>query len=592
MLSGKASAEPGPWRTSRTPYLREPMDCLSTGNPTQRVVMMFAAQTGKTECGSNWLGYVIDHAPGPMLCVQPTVEMAKRLSKQRLESMINETPCLMEKISPARSRDSGNTLFSKEFAGGIMILTGSNSGTGLRSTPCRYLFLDEVDAFPADVDGEGDPVGLAEKRSTTFARRKILLTSTPTIKDFSRIEAEFLRSDQRFYHISCPFCGHMQPLKFSQLKWEGKDPSTASYECEHCGDRFEELHKTELLRKGEWRATAPGDGKTAGFHLNGLYSPLGWFSWSDMVDEFLKAKNDAPALKTWTNTRMAETWSEAYVSKVSAEGLLTRVEPYTPGLLPDGVLCVVQGVDCQLDRLEISTWGYGVGEECWLIEHQVLSGDPHRPEVWKQLDVLLQHEWKFANSDRKLRTDCMAIDSGGLHTHEVYQYTRERQALGAIAVKGQSVRNKPPIGRATKVDINFAGKQLKKSGRVYPMGSDSIKSVLMGRLRHNEPGPGYLHFHAETGSDYFEQLVAERQILKTNRQGFQTPEWTLPSGRRNECLDCAVMAYAALHHLYQRYDRRTIWEQFLKRLEGNAMGSQRSPTKLKTAKPGGYVHNW
>jgi len=128
-LSSKASAEPGPWRTNRTPYLREPMDCLSSTSAVQRVVMMFAAQTGKTEAGANWLGYVIDHAAGPMLCVQPTVEMAKRLSKQRLESMINETPCLAAKIAPARSRDSSNTMFSKEFPGGMMILTGANSAT-------------------------------------------------------------------------------------------------------------------------------------------------------------------------------------------------------------------------------------------------------------------------------------------------------------------------------------------------------------------------------------------------------------------------------------------------------------------------------
>ena len=209
-LSSKASAEPGPWRTGRTPYLREPMDCLSSTSNVQRVVMMFAAQTGKTESGSNWLGYVIDHAPGPMLLVQPTVEMAKRLSKQRLESLVTETPALAAKIAPSRSRDSGNTMFSKEFPGGMMLLTGANSATGLRSTPCRYIFCDEVDAFPLDVDGEGDPVSLAEKRATTFARRKILLTSTPTVKDFSRIEAEYERSDQRRYFVPCPSCGVMQ----------------------------------------------------------------------------------------------------------------------------------------------------------------------------------------------------------------------------------------------------------------------------------------------------------------------------------------------------------------------------------------------
>jgi phage terminase large subunit GpA-like protein len=223
MLSSKASAEPGPWRTNRTPYLQEPMDALSSNSTIQRGVLMFAAQTGKTEAGSNWLGYVIAHAPGPMLCVQPTVEMAKRLSKQRLESMITETSVLSEKIAPSRSRDSGNTMFSKEFPGGMMLLTGANSATGLRSTPCRYIFCDEVDAFPLDVDGEGDPVSLAEKRATTFARRKILLTSTPTVKDFSRIESEYNRSDQRRFYVPCPACGVMQWLKWSQLKWQNND---------------------------------------------------------------------------------------------------------------------------------------------------------------------------------------------------------------------------------------------------------------------------------------------------------------------------------------------------------------------------------
>ena len=325
-LSSKASAEPGPWRTNRTPYLREPMDCLSSTSPVQRVVMMFAAQTGKTEAGANWLGYVIDHAPGPMLLVQPTVEMAKRLSKQRLESLITETPVLAEKIAPSRSRDSGNTMFAKDFPGGMMLLTGSNSATGLRSTPCRYIFCDEIDAFPSDVDGEGDPVNLAEKRATTFARRKILLTSTPTVKDFSRIEAEYERSDQRRFYVPCPCCSVMQWLKWPQLKWENNDPVTAAYECEVCHERFAEIHKPAMLRKGEWRATAPSNGKTAGFQLSGLYSPLGWLSWADMVDDFLRAKTDAPMLKSFVNTRLAETWEEDFASKVSADGLLDRCE--------------------------------------------------------------------------------------------------------------------------------------------------------------------------------------------------------------------------------------------------------------------------
>ena len=451
MLSGKASAEPGPWRTDRTPYLREIMDELSTTSNVQRVVLMAGAQLGKTEAGSNYLGYVIAHAGGPMLMVQPTVDMAKRLSKQRLESLISETPCLSEKIAPARSRDSGNTMFAKEWAGGMMILTGANSATGLRSAPCRHIFLDEVDAFPTDVDGEGDPVTLAERRSTTFSRRKIFMTSTPTVKEFSRIEAEFLLSDQRRYFVPCPCCGVMQWLKWPQLKWEDNEPSTVLYECEHCGERFPESHKTQMLTAGRWMATAPSDGKTAGFHLSSLYSPLGWKSWEEVVEDFLRSKGDAPRLKTWVNTVLGETWEEDYASKVSADGLMARCEHYEPGVLPDGAMALTVGVDVQDNRLAISVWGWGREEEGWLIDHQEIYGDPSRPELWKQLDELVMREWQHGLG-RKLRPDVVAIDSGGHFTAEVYQYARERSRQGVVAIKGQSQRGKAPIGKASKVE--------------------------------------------------------------------------------------------------------------------------------------------
>ncbi len=593
-LSSKASAEPGPWRTSRTPYLREPMDCLSSTSAVQRVVMMFAAQTGKTEAGANWLGYVIDHAPGPMLLVQPTVEMAKRLSKQRLESLITETPVLAEKIAPSRSRDSGNTMFAKDFPGGMMLLTGSNSATGLRSTPCRYIFCDEIDAFPSDVDGEGDPVSLAEKRATTFARRKILLTSTPTVKDFSRIEAEFERSDQRRFYVPCPCCNVMQWLKWPQLKWDNNEPSTAAYECEVCHERFAEIHKPAMLRRGEWRATAPSNGKTAGFQLSGLYSPLGWLSWADMVDDFLRAKTDAPMLKSFVNTRLAETWEEDYTSKVSADGLLERCEHYQAAMVPEGGLALTVGVDVQDNRLAISVWAWGREEEGWLLDHQEIYGDPSRQELWKQLDEVVLREWPHAVGPA-MRPDVVAIDSGGHFTAEVYQYARERGRQGVVAIKGQSQRGKPPIGKGSKVDVNYQGRTLKRGAVVYLVGGDTVKTTLFGRLKHNEQGAGFLHFHMGTTGEYFEQLTAEKQVLRYNRGGFPTREWVKKPSARNEALDCLVYAYAGLNLMYQRFDRRTIWDQLEKRLEGTGkkkkpalLGSKQQPPSGAT----GFVGNW
>ena len=587
-LSSKASAEPGPWRTDRTPYLREPMDCLSSESPVQRVVMMFAAQTGKTEAGSNWLGYVIDHAPGPMLCVQPTVEMAKRLSKQRLESMISETPCLSEKIAPARSRDSGNTMFSKEFSGGIMLLTGANSATGLRSAPCRYLFADEVDAFPSDVDGEGDPVALAERRTTTFARRKILLTSTPTVKDFSRIEAEYERSDQRRFYVACPCCGEMQWLKWGQLKWEQGKPETALYQCESCREKFPERHKPQMLASGEWRPTAPGNGKTAGFQLSGLYSPLGWCSWEQLVDDFLRAKGDAPALKAFVNTRLAETWEEDYAAAVSAEGLMAKRLAYQPGTCPDGVVLLTAGVDVQDNRLAVTVWGWGEGETGWMIWHQELMGDPTQLEVWGQLDTVLAAEWETANG-KTLKVSQMAIDSGGHCTHEVYRYVRDRVGQGAVAIKGSSKRNSAAVGKGSKVDVNWRGKVLKKGVTLYMLGTDTIKTTLFGRMRHNETG-GALFFGQAADEDYFRQLTAERQALRYHR-GFPIREWVKKSGDRNEALDCAVYAYAAMLIFSRKMNRATMWQQLGEQLESGKPKPRARGRSTENA-AASYVKSW
>lgn len=565
MLSQKASAEPGRWRTERTPYLREVMDALSPSNPTQRVVLMAGAQLGKSETGNNWLGYVMHHAPGPMLLVQPTVDTAKRFSKQRLAPMIEETRVLRDLVAANVSREGGNSMMTKEFTGGVLIITGANSAAGLRSMPIRYLFLDEVDAYPADVDGEGDPVQLAEKRTTTFARRKVFLCSTPTIKDVSRIEREFLTSDQRRYFVPCPHCGHKQWLRWAQIKWHDDDPQTAAYACEECGVLIEERYKSEMLAAGEWRPTAASDGRTAGFHLSSLYSPLGWKSWAEIVGEFLAAKADAALLKTFVNTVLGETWEEDYSAKLGAGDLQQRVEFYQAGVAPARALAVTAGVDVQDNRLAITLYGWGRDEESWVIDHMEIFGDPAQTKVWTQLDEVLLKPVAHELAE-PIKIAAAAIDSGGHFTSEVYAYCRDRRQHGVFAIKGQSQRGKAPIGKPSKVDFNWKGRTIKGAAEVYPVGSDTIKSTIYARLKLNAPGPGYLHFHGELSADFFEQLTAEKQVTRYVK-GFPVREWVKKSGARNEALDCAVYAYAALHWLYSRYNRRTIWDQFERALK-------------------------
>jgi phage terminase large subunit GpA-like protein len=543
-LSSVASAEPGPWRTSRTPHLREIMDCLSPSHPAERVVVMSGAQIGKTECGNNWIGYVIDRAPGPMLMVQPTVETAKRVSKQRLAPMIEATPVLRDRVAESRSRDSGNTVQVKEFDGGVLIITGANSSAGLRSMPIRFLFMDEVDEYPGDVDGQGDPVALAEKRTATFARRKILLTSTPTIKGLSRIEREYLESDQRRYFVPCPECGHLDYLTWREvghhrIEWEEGRPETAHMVCSACGARVEEGHKTDMLLKGEWRPTAVSESHTAGFHLSALYSPLGWKSWAQCAAEFLRAKEDPFRLKTWVNTVLGETWEERGDS-VAAGSLAARLERY-PAEVPTGVGVLVAAVDVQGDRLEAVVKGYGADEESWLIAFTQLHGDPAREQVWHELDRFLGQSFEH-ESGQKLRIHRTVIDSGGAHTEQVYRYCKARLAAGrsVYPVKGGTLTGRPLLERPSVHN--------RYRVPLFVLCVDTGKEAVFSRLLISSPGPGYLHLPDWVDAEYLAQLTAEKAIRKYVKGRGAVREW-VKLRERNEALDLEVYSLAALYIL-------------------------------------------
>ena len=600
VLSSRGSSEPGKFRTDRTPYMKIPMEELSTGSLTQRVVLMFASQTGKTESMNNWTGYCIDFSPGAMLLCQPTLQMSARLSKQRLEPMLQETPCLAEKIPPPRSRDSGNSQFAKVFPGGVLILTGANSAASLKSMPAKYIGLDEVDAYPGDVDGEGDPVALAEKRASTFTKRKILLTSTPTIKDFSRIEAEYENSDQRKYYVPCPKCNFFQVLKFEQLRWKDKDLNTVKYECEECKEQFDETAKTTMLRKGEWRATNKEyKGKTAGFWLNGLNSPLGWFSWAEMVDEFLKAKDDPALMRTWTNTRKAETFSYEYQSKLNAESLLEIRENYLPGEIPKDVVCLCLGVDVQggmgsaSQRLEVSCWGFGadpsgIGEQMYLIDHTIIYGDPNQGEVWKGLDILLTQTFDHPDGG-KLKISGCAVDSGGLATQSVYDYCTKRRGQGVIAIKGSSRSGVPIIGKGTKVDINYSGRVRKKSGIVYIINTEDIKDKIFSKIKSKEK----IHFHAETTEEYFKELTGEYRTLKTNKKGYPVSTYEKKPNQAVEKLDCCVYAFSMYYLLLKTVPKGLFFINYAKKLLNSTnLNTKNTLRSRQKAKKSSYVTNW
>jgi len=537
-LPRESSSEYGKWRTSRTPYLREPMQVLSDNHPAKRVVMIFGTQTGKTETGNNWVGSSIHQAPSSMMVVQPTVEMGKRWTRQRLNPMVALQPELQERIKPSRSRDSGNTATMKEFPGGFIVIAGSNSAASLSSMPVRRLFLDEVDRYPSDVDGEGHPVDVSDRRTSSFPRRKVLLTSSPTVKGESVIEEEFEESDQRHYYVPCPHCGHMQVLRDENLTDDG------TYLCEAGGHEIKEHHKTQMLEQGEWRAHNP-ESKIPGFHLPSYYSPIGLgYTWKELVDLRTKAKKNPDKWKTYVNTIMAETYEDES-GRVEWKDVKDRSGGYSSRTIPVGCLMLTAGIDVQDDRFAVTIYGWGRSERMWAIDYFELPANPGLDKDWLQLDEKVL-DVSFVNSfGIEMKVLAAGLDTGGHHTHMAYNYARKRKHRRVLAMKGSSFKNKPIIAtRPSPKDVDVKGRTIRAGVDLWNIGTDTAKSAIYTKL-HTDEGAEYADYRYYSPGDlpdeFYQQLTAER--FDTTKQ-----LWVKPRHKRNEVLDCTVYAYAAACH--------------------------------------------
>ena len=543
-LSPESSAEAGVWRTDRAPYQREIMDSFNDPD-IQRIIFMKSAQVGATEILLNVIGYYIDQDPAPMLVMQPTLQMGQAFSKDRLATMIRDSEKIRNCVKDPRSRDSGNTVLSKKFAGGNLTITGSNSASSLASRPIRCVLADEVDRYEASAGAEGDPISLATKRTTTFWNKKIYMCSTPTIKGLSRIETAFEESDKRYYHVPCPECNEKQVLKWKNVVWEENQPHTAAYACDHCGSVINESKKQWMLKHGEWIASAPKS-NTAGFHISELYSV--WSTWADMAKNFLEAKKQPEMLKTWINTALGESWEEQGET-IEYDVLLDRRLNYDVERIPEEVLVITAGVDTQKDRLELQLVGFGKQYEAWVLEYRIFWGDPNGVKVWQELDEYIKKRFK-TETGRAMPVSCVCIDSGGHHTNAVYNFTKPRQARRVFAVKGLSTPGKPIANKPTFVGKNKAV--------LYGIGADSAKEAIFARLGvENELTT--LHFCADLDEEYFKQLTAEKRVTKFTR-GRKSLIWK-QIRPRNEALDTLVYNFAAIYILNPNFD--TIEEKIL-----------------------------
>lgn len=551
-LSQVSAAEPGRWRTARTPYLKEIMDNLSSTSPIQEIVYQKGTQVGGTECGNNWTGYIIDHVPGPMMWVLPRVEDAKKNSKIRLAPLIESSERLREKVKDSRAKDSGNTILQKEFPGGMLNLTGANSGAGLRSMPIRYIFFDECDAYPDDVSGEGDPMEVAKKRTDTFAgKKKILYVSTPTVEGRSKIENKYQQTDQRKYYMPCPECGHKQWLQWDRFHWEKGKPETVHYLCENekCNREIRNWEKTKMLAGGEWRATSESKNpKMIGYHLSGLYSPVGWLTWEDCVRQWEEAHYPArnlEKLKTFVNTVLGETWKDKGEAP-EWEKLHKRREDYKIGTVPNGVCFLTAGVDIQADRIEVEVVGWGRRKNSWSIDYRIFHGDTSsiETEPWIELQSLLSEIWETP-SGAELEIKRMAVDSGW-NTSNVYSWVKKFPISKVFAIKGKDTQS-IILNQGTLVDIKKGKRRIRNATKVFTVGVSTLKQELYGWLKQEPPEEdelepyGFCHF-PEYDEEHFKRLTSETLETKWVK-GHKKYEWV--ANGRNEQLDCRVYARAA-----------------------------------------------
>lgn len=561
MLSSESSAEPGRWRTDRAPYQRAIMDAF-TDLDVRRVVVMSCSQIGKSDIMNNVIGRFAHLAPAPILMIQPTVDMAQDYSKSRIAPMIRDTKVLRDIFQDVKSRESGNTILSKLFPGGRLIMGGANSPAGLASRPIKILLADEVDRFPDSAGTEGDPVDLAAKRMTTFWDRTMGLFSTPTNAGESRIEVEYTEGTQEEWQHQCPNCGEYHLLTHRSMvmdtetvkdgrKKEHIHVKSVSWRCPDCGFTFSENEMRRQPQKYVAKNPTAIKNHVRSFFVNCWASP--WISWTDVMQEWVDAKGDPEREKVVVNTRFGEPYERAR-SYDNVDKLLARREPYNAEL-PDGVLILTAAVDVQDNRLEYEIVGWGKDEECWGIKKGIILGAPDTAAVWRQLDEQLDREYHFADGTGLLVARTF-IDSGGHYTSEVYNYSLMHLARQRFAVRGSSTMGVPIIHKYSKAQAYH--------GRTIPLvliGTDSGKQYIMDRLAIDVPGPRYFHFPLDKpeqdavnevlwnrGYDeiYFQGLTAEeKQPQKKN--GRIVYRWVnIAKDHRNEPLDLRVYNLACL----------------------------------------------
>lgn len=528
------SAEPGRWRTNRTPYLKEPMDRF-TDPLIEKIVLCFGAQLGKTETELNMIGYALDQTSSPTMMVYPTDTIAKFASDKRVQPMIKSVKSISDKF------DEGSKLLELDFNNGnYMVLVGANSPSSLSSRSIKYLFFDEIDKYPAFAGKEADPIKLATERTKTFVDKKIVMVSTPTVESGNIWQAFMSANERRQYYVPCPHCGVSQTLKFKQIKWpeEHNDNAdmirdTAYYECEHCGERIYDKHKMEMLRSGEWRAVNESQSKvrSVSYHLSSIYSP--WVTFGDVAYEFKNSKGTPATLMNFINSWLAEPWKSSKTK--STQNMEFTQSNYPCGVVPDKAVLLIASVDVQLDHFWWEVRAYAPGVKSYLIDYGQAS-------TWEDLEeIIINREYpsEYGESRQVMKA---GIDSG-FRTDEVYQFCSRFPEV-CIPVKGSSNHST----MSAPYTMTSLEKGVVGGLKLYVLNTDYWKDFIFARMIRPADEDGTIHLYKECPQEYSDHLRSEeKQEIRNVKTGAVTVQWKpLTSHPVNHLLDtCTYNAAVA-----------------------------------------------
>jgi len=547
------ASEPGPYKTSRTPHARLVMQALSADHPAKRIVVVGASQMLKTQVGINFLGETVHQRPKNFLWIVPTGKLHKR-SAARIDKAVAAVPVLRERFARPSSRVSTNNNDIKAYPGGALYIATAGSAANLSELSATYVVFDEIDRAKDNVGGEGSPEELAETRQTSHQRdKKTYYPSSPTIEGESPVAALYERGTQRVALAECIHCGEAQPLEFfdangSPRLLRSDDGKQAYYPCRSCGGLHTEGDKTRMFARGLWSDGVPGDGETESFQISGMFLPYGWLPWIALLKQYDKAKalldeGSEESMIVFYNTRLAKCWARSKET-TRYDGLMARAEPYRLGTVPAGGLILTAAIDVQAYRLEFQVVAWGEGMEHWVVDYQVIHGDPASQQTWDKADEMLKSRYRHA-SGGMLNISAAFVDSGGHHTQEVYTFTQARRHRNVFAIKGDAnKKNRPIIGnKPSIVGVTDKGKTDRQGPKLWIIGTDTAKDYLQSRWKIAK-GPGAMHFSSDLPESWFKGLTAEYRTSGYKR-GRKVSWWEQKKGEPNEPLDLTVYNLAA-----------------------------------------------